>query len=299
MHWDIKSENVLVSSDGRIKLIDFGNAKGLDNLTDDKDLIATTTAGKFPKHSPLKAMRTDADESRRYRLKLPHLSWNDPYIDLWMLGQEWNRCLKITDRFKEGTSDLSRAERTMLWSKTRSYSSGRASDIWECLDIIFSRLLHSLSKNYRNNCVAADKSFDPKLLYYREKDTRHTAAAQLLVELSRIEPVLGAGQYVPELLVSLGEIVRLPVTGNSVFTDRVSMLVDSALARPTTLHLQLAQVREVFPGATHTRFEHLLGTVTTAAYFLRSLYLNELNAFWRVSAAEAEYPSCPSRRDSS
>jgi HD superfamily phosphohydrolase/serine/threonine protein kinase len=288
MHWDIKADNLLVSSDGRIKLIDFGNSKDLDKLSEDRDLTATTTAGKFPKHSLLKPMRTDSDESRRYRLKLPHLSWNDPYIDLWMLGQEWNRCLKLSTGFLEGLSDLGRSDLKALFIKTRSHTSSRASDIWECLDIIFSRLLHSLSKDHKNSHIGADKSFDSTLLYYRESGEHQTAASQVLVELARIEPVLGAGQYVPELLVSLGEIVRLPVTGNSVFTERVSMLVDSAIARPTTLHLQLAQVREVFPGATHTRFEHLLGTVTTAAYFLRSLYLNELNAFWRVSAGEAD-----------
>ena len=102
-------------------------------------------------------------------------------------------------------------------------------------------------------------------------------------EISRIQPPFGAGQEIPELLVSLDEIVRLPVTGNSVFTRRVAAIVDSKIIEPTSLHYQLAQVRQVFPGATHTRFEHLLGTLTTAAYFVRSLYLNDMNAFWRVS----------------
>jgi hypothetical protein len=63
----------------------------------------------------------------------------------------------------------------------------------------------------------------------------------------------------------------------------VAAIVDSKIIEPTSLHYQLAQVRQVFPGATHTRFEHLLGTLTTAAYFVRSLYLNDMNAFWRVS----------------
>jgi HD superfamily phosphohydrolase len=281
LHWDLKADNVLVSEHGLVKIIDFGNAKFLDDLDSEKDIGVTTTRGKYPASANFDDKQGTAQGSRRFHVTLPHITWNHPYIDLWMLGQEWNRCLSLAPVFLEDKDGTLAEARAVLAAGCRSESNADGNDVWDCLDIVFSRLLHSLDSRHVSKCMRDDKSFDSSSIYYE-------SAHELLNEIHRIEPLLGGAQKVPELLVSLGDIVRLPVTGNSIFTKRVAKIVDSELARPTKLHLQLAQVREVYPGATHTRFEHLLGTVTTASYILRSLYLNEMNAFWRVSATDAD-----------
>jgi HD superfamily phosphohydrolase len=279
LHWDLKSDNILISSDGTLKIIDFGNAKYLDDLRDPRDLLVTTTEGKYPSASGFEPEENDAQGSRRFQIHLPHISWNDPYLDLWMLGQEWNRCLDLSPRFLDDPAAALLNVRNRYKAKSYGEVARESHSVFECLEVIFDRLLHSLTSPYVDQIRARGVEFDPSHIYYRN-------AGELLRELDRIEPLLGAGQNIPELLVSLGDIVRLPVTGNSIFTGRVSKLTDSIVAAPTKLHLQLAQVREVYPGATHTRFEHLLGTVTTASHIVRSLYLNEMNAFWRVSASE-------------
>jgi len=276
IHWDLKGDNVLISGTGVAKIIDFGNAKLLDVLREE-DLQATTTKGKYPEVFALQALQTGEDESRRFRIKLPDLSWNNPFIDLWMLAQEWNRCLLFSERFLCGESDLRDEDRGRILSLIRLQESPRSAEAHECLRIVFDRILFPFAPQFVERFVDPDHKFRTDDLYF------HTAT-EVLAELARIHPSFGAAQEVPELLVSLGDIVRLPATGNSVFTDRVAALAETKTIQPTTLHNQLAQVRQVFPGATHTRFEHLLGTLTTAAHYLRALYLNDMNAFWRVSA---------------
>jgi serine/threonine protein kinase len=275
LHWDLKSDNILISKNGIAKVIDFGNSKLLD-VDREGDLTATTTKGKYPDIKIFQTVNTGEDESRRFRISLPNRSWNHRFIDLWMLTQEWNRCLRLLPTFIQGKCDLTDPEQTAIERRFRNESRGRSEEAWECLRIIFDRVLFPFSKSYENTMTKENNSFNESALYFK-------SSTEIMSEMSRIVPPFGAAQNVTELLVSLDDVVRLPVTGNSVFTERVAAIVDTDVVRPTTLHYQLAQVRQVFPGATHTRFEHLLGTLSTATYFIRSLYLNDGNAFWRVS----------------
>ncbi|GMO12474.1 protein kinase domain-containing protein [Bradyrhizobium sp. TM233] len=287
LHWDIKSDNLLVSDKHAIKLIDFGNAKTLDVLDNSLDLLVTTTEGKYPALSQFDKVDTGQSESRRFQIRLPHLSWNDPFIDLWMLAQEWNRCLAISPHFlegderNEGRGQLAQADRTKLNDILSNARNSKDIDRFDCLRLIFDRILFPFKDRYRTRFSNGAK-FRPDELYFGSQDS-YSGATEVVEELTRVILPFGDGSSVPELQVSLDDIVRLPVTGNSVFTPRIQALIETSLVSPADKHIQLAQVRRVFPGATHTRFEHLLGTVTTATYFIRSLYLNEMNAFWRTS----------------
>jgi HD superfamily phosphohydrolase len=287
LHWDIKGDNLLVSGSHTIKLIDFGNAKKLDLLDSKADLVATTTEGKYPPLPQFAKEDTGQSESRRFQIKLPHLSWNDPFIDVWMLAQEWNRCLNISPRFLvggdrgDGKGQPTPEQRIQLHDLLSQATNSKNFDRLDCLRVIFDRALFPFDTRYRSK-FQQETTFSPDSLYFGRQD-RYASAAEIVAELRRVNSPFGEGARISELQVSLDDIVRLPVTGNSVFTARIEALIETALVRPSDKHNQLAQVRKVFPGATHSRFEHLLGTVTTATYFIRSLYLNEMNAFWRTS----------------
>lgn len=280
MHWDIKTENVLVSRAGQLKVIDFGNAKLLAVERGDSDKFVTTTKGKYPPIRQFKTTEEGHDDSRRFSIELPDLTWKHSFVDLWMMAREWQRCLGVSTSFRVTLSDAEEAAAEPLQHLAARLSgerSSRAVEMRDCLRVILDRLLCPFAEAHIARFVSEKGAFTPGDIYYSN-------AHDVLAEVARIEPLFGAGQRFPELMVSLDEVVRLPVTGNSVFTPRIERLVNSALVRPTMLHFQLAQVRQVFPGATHSRFEHLLGTLTTAAYYLRSLYLSDSNAYWRVSA---------------
>lgn len=77
----------------------------------------------------------------------------------------------------------------------------------------------------------------------------------------------------PELLrLDSGQgIIRIPMEQDVPFTDRVRAIVDTAEFRRLGQISQLGLVSRVYPGATHTRFEHALGVFQNALRYLWQL----------------------------
>ncbi len=60
-------------------------------------------------------------------------------------------------------------------------------------------------------------------------------------------------------------VIRIPVEQDVPFTPRVRAIVDSAEFQRLSHVTQLALASRVYPGATHTRFEHALGVLSQRA----------------------------------
>ena len=82
---------------------------------------------------------------------------------------------------------------------------------------------------------------------------------------------------IPELvnLQSDCGIVRIPMEQDVPFTSRVRALVDTAEFQRLSQITQLGLASRVYPGATHTRFEHALG-----------VYHNSLRYLWQLGRDE-------------
>jgi HD superfamily phosphohydrolase len=79
--------------------------------------------------------------------------------------------------------------------------------------------------------------------------------------------------HIPELMnLEAGRgIVRIPVELDVPFTPRVRALVDTAEFQRLSHISQLGLAARVYPGATHTRFEHALGVFWNALKYLWQL----------------------------
>ena len=75
----------------------------------------------------------------------------------------------------------------------------------------------------------------------------------------------------PELKENTGRIIRLPMERDIAVTDRVLRLLDAPVMQRLKGISQLGLVALVYPGATHSRFEHSLGVYHLACQTLRRL----------------------------
>ncbi len=66
-------------------------------------------------------------------------------------------------------------------------------------------------------------------------------------------------------------VIRIPDQQQVPLTPRIQRLIDTPQFRRLARISQLGMVALVYPGATHTRFEHSLGVYRMALYFLRQL----------------------------
>ncbi len=80
-------------------------------------------------------------------------------------------------------------------------------------------------------------------------------------------------ERLPELRVldSQSSLIRIPSQQDVPVTSRIRKLIDSRPFRRLANIRQLGLVSQVFPGATHSRFEHSLGVYRMALLFLKRL----------------------------
>ncbi len=94
---------------------------------------------------------------------------------------------------------------------------------------------------------------------------------------------------IPELadLDSGRNLIRVPMEQNVPFTRRVRSLVDTPEFQRLSHISQLGLVSRVYPGATHTRFEHALGVYHNSLRYLQQLR-KDPRFVATVSVADAE-----------
>jgi HD superfamily phosphohydrolase len=267
IHWDIKSDNFLVDETNTAKLVDIGNARLLTDS--DRGDIALTTRGNFPSGLDKFAVEQEGplDSSKRTRIDLKRdLNWDCPWLDMWMLAREFMEFIKEDSEpyqlSKYHQEEIGPEVRTAILKKVSQYESDEKLFVLKCIRLILRRILVA-SKPSENS-------------YYKH-------ASEVVSDLLKIKPAFGDAQDVRELSAVPQNILRIPVSGNVPFTERVARLYDSRLLQRLRGHFQLGPTYQVFPGATHRRSEHAAGVLCVTCDYIRALFADRSNPFWRLT----------------
>jgi HD superfamily phosphohydrolase len=267
IHWDMKSDNVLVDADGIVKITDLGNAR---HSAGENDTLAQSTIWNLPKEvrELVKPVPTKDFASKRTEVEVGRKSkYDHPWLDMWMLAYELNRLFLAEvgltevkyrhelDPFKEGRAEAFLRLRFPHRDENAQFA-------LECVRLVLRRLLRP--------CHPADEP------YYK-------AAAEVAQDLRKLTPEFGAAQNIPEMRAMPQHVLRLPGTRNGIFTPRISEFFNSPLMVRVSGHLQLSTLKHVYPGAEHKRSEHIAGVLNTTVQYVRALYADRTNPFWRLT----------------
>ena len=275
IHWDIKSDNILINNLGVAKLVDIGNARSLQDKH--RGLEALSTKDNLPPsllESQPAATGSD-NSSQRTIVTLPDssgLSWDCFWLDMWMLARDLNELFGADDQ----AAGLRKAD-----SETSS----------QYLDVMLGNRKLFLHQKFPENSVEAQFALKfirlilKRLLHPQKPTDSHfyDKAIEVAQDLRKLEPEFGAAQSVTELSAIPQKVLRMPVSGNSPFTPRVNNFFNSRLVQRLSQHLQLGSIANLYPGATHCRSEHVAGVLSTVCQYVRALYADRTLPFWRLS----------------
>jgi serine/threonine protein kinase len=227
IHWDLKSDNLLVDITGIVKLTDFGNARFLNDP--ERGTFAFTTKGNFPPAlDPFAQEQGHTESSNRTKIALPNIAlWDCPWLDMWMLAREIMTTFGdpeehyvVSRQYEENAQ--TRSDRLRTTDNILKGNLDRNQYLLDCLRIILRRILVHASP--------------PTIPFYDD-------ASKISEDLLKLEPEFGAAQNVGELWAVPQSIMRLPVSGNVPFPTRAQRLYDSKVIRrlsrapSTRLHL--------------------------------------------------------------
>lgn len=256
-HFDIKPANILISSANQAVLTDLGACVHASDLDTTKELRVQFTWTYA--HNDLTTLIADPASISGGGLKATakvNPAKDLAKYDLFAFGRTLQEALAILEReFGE-----------------RCY----ASYGFRYLHLIASLLLdgHNAPKesdireSHGRRFVSDQAMSYPVELF---KSHKISTAADLVDRLSRFSREYSWYARTPELDPWQPEVVNTGIGEPAPFTKRVAGILGHPCLRRLTSELQLGWIKEIYPGATHSRWSHTIGVFSSAVGYYNSL----------------------------
>ncbi|HEX8052356.1 MAG TPA: protein kinase [Thermoleophilaceae bacterium] len=281
VHWDVKGDNVLVSAQGVVKLMDLGNARPLRPPGDKYETRyeAETTLLNLPPELERRALKIRGNLTAAGKrvsnnrapchFKAGEGAWDRPWLDLYMLAREVNRVFGFDEASAALDDPADGVDAVALCAARRDSIFGSEAGGFVCAYL--RRLVGRL--------LAADSP--DATPFYEDADA-------VVRALERLLPEYGEATDVPELEAVSQHVLRVPPFNNVPWTPRVNALMNSRPLLRLKRHRQLATVRDVFPGAEHTRWEHVSGALVELLQRIRALFADRSTVSIRLDTSKLD-----------
>lgn len=254
IHGDIKLENILVSRRGRAKISDLGSARLLN--ADNTETLLTFTRNYA--HPELRELLVDyqyVSDPNRARAKIQRSKLKFIF-DLYALGKN---ILRILRRY-----DIADQKRISLYQ--RHY-----------LTLMACRMFDGL--NADDEC-ALDL---PKSAF---KEIKYTSAEEILLDTKKLTGEYSIHEAITELDHHYPRTIQISSPSSSAFTPRVAKILSLPFFRRLASISQLGLIVQIYPTATHSRLEHVLGTFSNVVRYCDSLWNDPINPLFKQIMSE-------------
>jgi HD superfamily phosphohydrolase len=262
IHCDIKPANMFIAPSTPALVGDLGYSKKL--LTTGETTVTTAFFTEKYAHPTLREYITARQREGAAAAPIPR-SMLKPSFDLFAFGRSMQQVLS---RLWNETGEALRPG-----DGTPGQERGFTRRQWLYLSFIAQRLLDG-------QCENAESDVIPGLTKTVMGEIRYKSAEEALEDFEKLLGLYDLEGDIPELRPDIAEYIQIPHT-KVPCSRRVSEIINHpAFSRLATV-TQLGFVSAVYPGATHTRFEHALGTFTHCCIYLRSLWYDEVNPLFQ------------------
>lgn len=249
VHLDLKPSNIFVGDNGFAVIGDLGGTRNIVGNNEDDILVTCTTPYAHPDLLALTAISSGGEDNRRR-------------------GTIKRKSLKFEfDRFAIGKSIYE------IIKKFESINPGKLSPYQKkYLQLQAARLLDGKTSIEERPLGLTENSLER--LKYKSINEAYLDFDKLLGRVNLVNEI-------PELTPNVESIIQISKGRRTRLTSRLTHLLREPLIRRLGSVSQLGLVRLVYPGATHTRFEHSLGTYSNAAEYICALYYDPINPLFR------------------
>ncbi len=269
IHCDMKPANVFVAKGPQVVIADLGYAKHVGRYTSSAGMTKVTYTRWFA-HPELERRIVDASESAAIRAEVPREELREAF-DLFAMGRSIQQIL-----YKLRCEEKDSPGIDVASSVFTPYQ-------WLYLGLIAKRLLDGQHKSAAPEIPdeedlgsSATRGVPRRMM----NDIKYFTAEDAQEDLEKLLHLYDLEGLVPELNPSISTYIQVPAT-KVPLTDRVEKLINHPAFRRLTHVSQLGFVSLVYPGATHSRFEHALGTFAMASAMLRALWYDQTNPLFQ------------------
>ncbi len=274
VHCDVKPGNILIAHGGRRALIaDLGFAKHLPRQTSAS--LGFTEVKHTPDyaHPELQKNVVDASDSGGNVATIARDKLN-PKFDLYAFGRSMQEVL-VTIRDNEQTDP----------NRQFGHQSSLSQYQWLYLSYIAKRLLDGIVQKHDDDELKSDVI--PGLPDSVMAEIHYAQADDALEDFEKLLQFYNLEGEVPELNPNISTYIQIPHC-HVPLTDRIQQIISHPTFTRLAQITQLGFVSVVYPGATHTRFEHVLGTFAHCCEYIRALWYDEENCLFQCVMSKGD-----------
>jgi HD superfamily phosphohydrolase len=256
IHMDIKPQNILLDPKRRALLADLGFAKHLTETPSQETTVGFTFRYAHP--DVLSYNYTMVSPNRAIIPKLKYSQFRKIW-DIYALGQSTLEVLSLVDQ-KYPDAALHNPQ-------------------FKYLHLMACRMLDG--KNTGSSRFAISE-FGSSLNSKAFDDIRYLECGEIRRDLEKELGITLIDHEVPELDSHSRKTIHGAEWRATTLTRRLGILLEHPLMRRLSRISQLGVARLVYPTASHSRFDHVLGTYTNACSYIDALYHDENPLFRQI-----------------